>query len=93
MQIDSKLFSSVYHFSIDFSKVLLFLVDVVNEPNREVNMKSNIVYLDTKNDGVCKCKHCGAEIVWLKSAKTGKFYPVNFMGVAGVNKTDFHNCR
>ena len=38
-----------------------------------------------------KCKYCGAEIVWLKS-KTGKSYPVNFIGVADVIKTDFHKC-
>ena len=39
-----------------------------------------------------KCSRCKQEIVWLKSARTGKNYPVDFKGVADVIKSDFHKC-
>ena len=41
---------------------------------------------------VKKCRKCGAEIVLLQSAKSGKWYPVNFKGVCDVMKNDFHKC-
>jgi hypothetical protein len=44
------------------------------------------------------CKHCGASLVWLKSTRTGKRYPVNYDGMIDddgrlvVMKNDFHYC-
>lgn len=46
----------------------------------------------SKNDAVKKCKFCGADIVWLKSKKSGKWYPVNFVGIIDVRVDDFHKC-
>lgn len=41
-----------------------------------------------------KCKRCGAEIVWLTSARTKGRYPVNFNGGFPVVTTnDFHKCQ
>ena len=51
--------------------------------------------LDLKHEShrIKKCKYCGAEIVWLKSRKTGKPYPVNFFGICDVLRNDFHKCN
>lgn len=46
---------------------------------------------------ICNCKHCGNEIVWATSNRTGKKYPVDIQN--GYNnqrfyiKSNFHNCR
>jgi len=37
------------------------------------------------------CSKCGAQIVLLES-KSGSYYPVNFLGLREVIKTDFHKC-
>lgn len=39
-----------------------------------------------------KCNRCGAEIVLIKSKKTGRYYPVNFRGLIDVVVSDFHRC-
>lgn len=49
--------------------------------------------LQTHDNLIKKCSRCGSEIVWLKSAKTGKNYPVNFNGIIDVMKNDFHKCQ
>jgi len=49
-----------------------------------LNLKEN-------SSQIKKCRHCGAEIVWLKNRR-GKWYPVNFRGLIDVNKMDFHKC-
>jgi len=49
--------------------------------------------LDLSSDSslVKTCKNCGAKIVWLKSSRS-KYYPVNFLGLIDVLKTDYHKC-
>jgi uncharacterized Fe-S cluster-containing MiaB family protein len=42
---------------------------------------------------VKRCRQCGAEIVFVKSKKTGRTYPVNMRGLLDVNKRDVHNCE
>ena len=46
---------------------------------------------------VSKCKGCGQKLVWLKSQRTEKMYPVEYHGEladgrARVTTNDFHNC-
>lgn len=39
------------------------------------------------------CKFCGEPVVWLRSNRTKKFYPVNFRGIIDVKINDFHKCK
>jgi hypothetical protein len=50
---------------------------------------------------VSKCKFCGADILWVKSKSTQKWYPINpkwhYPGdpdnVQAGNKTHYHKCQ
>jgi hypothetical protein len=49
---------------------------------------------------VSKCKYCGADILWVKSKKTQKWYAINAewhnpadpVDVLAGNKTHYHRC-
>ena len=47
---------------------------------------------DITEGQVKTCKRCNKEIVWLKSQRTGRFYPVNTFGILAVHTDDFHRC-
>jgi len=47
---------------------------------------------------VAQCKQCAESVVWLRSKRTGKAYPVNYGGdvidgQASVKVNDFHQCK
>jgi hypothetical protein len=60
--------------------------------NRSAPPKYSLQCLDEE---VTHCKKCGKPIFWVKSQRTGKFYPVNITYVNGKNhyrRNDFHKC-
>lgn len=61
--------------------------------SRRLTQKPTYYPVYTPPKRIVKCKKCGVEIVWAKSHKTGKFYPIQKDDNGWFTRTSFHNCK